>query len=329
MPASSKATATLGALRRGAVPALIAAIALSLPASVSASSAPSVNGVYASGTTVSSSLLTGYVDPRGVPTSYYFQYGTTTAYGAQTPTESAGSGSSEVRVSAAIGELAGGVTYHFRLVAASAAGTTVGPDHIFTTKVVPLSFQLSALPNPVLAGESLEVEGTLSGSNSANRELELQMNPFPYSFGMARTGLPTLTDGSGHFSFQGLSLLENTHFRVATVAAPHVSSPTIAEQVAVRVAMQARRVHRRGHRTFFRLYGTVWPADVGADVAFVVVRGGKPSAVVGATRVKRASVTVSRFSAIVRIRRGGLYEAIVTGPGSRNAPGYSVPVRVR
>jgi len=268
--AIAKWIVTLAGVRRvgvvGAFVAASAAVALCLPAPAGAASAPSVNGVSASTITLSSSLLAGYVDPRGAPTSYYFEYGATSAYGSQTPTGSAGSGSNEVKVSASIDGLVAGTTYHFRLVAISSAGTTVGPDHVFTTTSIPLSFQLSALSSPLSAGSSFVIEGTLSGSNSAGREVELQMNQFPYSFGMTRLGSPVLTDASGHFSFSGISLLENARLRVATVAAPRVSSPAIVAQVAVRVVLHARRLrsHRRGK--LYRLYGAVTPADVGAHV---------------------------------------------------------------
>jgi hypothetical protein len=278
---------------------------------------------------LSSSLLGGYVNPRGAPTSYYFEYGATSAYGSQTPTGSAGSGSSEVKVSASIAGLVAGTTYHFRLVAVSPVGTTAGPDHVFTTTSIPLSFQLSTLSSPLSAGSSFVIEGTLLGSNSAGREVELQMNQFPYSFGMTRLGSPVLTDASGHFSFSGISLLENARLRVATVAVPRVSSPAILAQVAVRVVLHARRMrsHRRGR--LYRLYGSVTPADVGAHVLFKLLRPHGRTVTVAGTRIKRGGSTSSRFSAVVRIRHAGLYETLVTVTNGRNVSGYSAPVRIR
>ena len=77
--------------------------------------------------------LTGTVAPAGVETSYQFQYGPTAAYGQQTALSVAGSGTSKVSVGATISGLAAGTTYHYRLVAISADGTTAGADAAFTT----------------------------------------------------------------------------------------------------------------------------------------------------------------------------------------------------
>lgn len=290
---------------------------------------PSVNGVSAYEVTISSAVLVGYVNPRGVATSYYFEYGTTSAYGAQTPTASAGAGSSEVKASAAVTGLASGVTYHYRMVAVSAAGTRTGPDHVFTTVRIPLSFQVAASANPVALGNAFSIQGTLSGSGSAERELELQTNPFPYAAGMMRYGSPVVTDASGHFSFPVAGLLENAHFRVVTVGVPAVASPPIAEGVAIRVVLHARRARSRRRGKLYRLYGIVMPADVGAHVVFKLLGPGGSTVNVGGTRVKRGSSTFSRFSAIVRVRRPGRYEALVTVTSGRNVAGYSASVRIR
>lgn len=290
---------------------------------------PSVNGVNAYEVTISSAVLVGYVNPRGVDTSYYFEYGPTDAYGAQTPMGSAGAGSSEVKGSAALTGLASGATYHYRMVAVSAAGTRTGPDHVFTTVRIPLSFQLAASSNPVALGGTFSIQGTLSGSGSAGRELELQTNPFPYAAGMMRYGSPAVTDAAGRFSFPVVGLLENAHFRVVTVGTPVIASPLISEGVAVRVVLRAHRAHSRRPGKFYRLYGIVTPADVGAHVIFKLFGPGGSTVNEGGTRVKRGSSIFSRFSAIVRVRHPGLYEALVTVTSGRNVAGYSASVRIR
>src|SRR5581483_6229575 len=50
-----------------------------------ASAAPAATTVAASEVEPTSARLNGTVNPEGQPTTYYFQYGTTGAYGAQTP----------------------------------------------------------------------------------------------------------------------------------------------------------------------------------------------------------------------------------------------------
>lgn len=87
----------------------------------------------ASGVTGSSATLHGAVTPNGSDTHYFFQYGTTTAYGKLTPIGDAGAGSAAVAVAATVSSLTAGTTYHYRLVASSIAGQQLGGDATFTT----------------------------------------------------------------------------------------------------------------------------------------------------------------------------------------------------
>jgi phosphodiesterase/alkaline phosphatase D-like protein len=80
-----------------------------------------------------SAVLHGTVNPNGAATSYYFQWGTTTSYGTNGPTKSAGSGTKSQSVEQTAGNLKPGTTYHYRLVATSKSGTTMGADNTFTT----------------------------------------------------------------------------------------------------------------------------------------------------------------------------------------------------
>jgi hemolysin type calcium-binding protein len=89
-------------------------------------------------------VLNGSVDPNGRATSYYFEYGPTTAYGSKTQARSAGAGTSPVGVAIEATGLAAGKTYHFRLVASSDAGTSRGDDRSFTTNAPPSAWTGSA-----------------------------------------------------------------------------------------------------------------------------------------------------------------------------------------
>ena len=75
-----------------------------------------------------SATLSGSVNPNGAPTSYRFEYGTTTAYGATTPATDAGSGAGAVAAGATVSGLSPGTTYHYRVVATNAGGVTHGAD---------------------------------------------------------------------------------------------------------------------------------------------------------------------------------------------------------
>jgi hypothetical protein len=102
---------------------------------------PSTSTAAAGAITPSTATLSGQVDPGGLLTSYYFQYGTSTSYGEQTPVESAGAGTAALPVSASLAGLTSQSTYHVRLIASQcggcAWGTAHGPDMTFTTPPTP------------------------------------------------------------------------------------------------------------------------------------------------------------------------------------------------
>jgi hypothetical protein len=108
--------------------------------------------------------LTGSVDPRGLATSWYFEYGTTTKYGSRTATVNTGVGSGLRGVSAAVLGLTGGGTYHFRLVASSTAGTTRGSDGTFKTTAA--SVTVSQAASVTTYGQAVTLSGSVSSGQS-------------------------------------------------------------------------------------------------------------------------------------------------------------------
>src|SRR5207249_1877830 len=80
---------------------------------------------------------TGTVNPNGQSTTSSVQFGTTTGYGLQTSPKSVGSGSSDQSVSVDLTGLHPGTTYHYRVIATNASGTTVGEDRTFRTLGAP------------------------------------------------------------------------------------------------------------------------------------------------------------------------------------------------
>jgi hypothetical protein len=86
--------------------------------------------------TQSGAVLQGSINPSDKPTTYYFEYGTSTGYGAKTTQATLPKSKAWQAVSAVITGLSAGSTYHYRIVAWNGGGTkdkTVGSDHIFTT----------------------------------------------------------------------------------------------------------------------------------------------------------------------------------------------------
>src|SRR3954451_14926835 len=73
---------------------------LVLGASVAQAAVPGVSTGGANGITANAAKLHGAVNPHGLPTTYYFEYGTTRRYGSRTPDASAGKGSQNVNVAA-------------------------------------------------------------------------------------------------------------------------------------------------------------------------------------------------------------------------------------
>jgi hypothetical protein len=120
---------TAGFLSSLALAVLAPAVASAASPTVSTSSAGSIGHTGAT--------LHGSVDPHGLATTYAFQYGTSTAYGAQTGGHSAGSGTTAKTVSVAISGLTPGVVYHFRIIASNADGTSIGSDRSFKTTLPP------------------------------------------------------------------------------------------------------------------------------------------------------------------------------------------------
>ncbi|MGD8774061.1 MAG: hypothetical protein PVF44_02005 [Syntrophobacterales bacterium] len=105
------------------------------------SSPPTVSTGSASSVGSSSATLNGTVKPNGSSTSYYFEYGTTASYGSVTSSADAGSGASDIPVSADISGLDPETTYHFRIVATNSYGTSYGSDQTFDT--LPITYDLT------------------------------------------------------------------------------------------------------------------------------------------------------------------------------------------
>jgi hypothetical protein len=98
------------------------------------------------GISSTSATVAALIDPHGASTTYYFQYGTTTAYGSDTPAapgDPIGAGESNVEVTRHLQGLSPSTVYHYRVVAVSelevepgVTGTSSfdGHDETFTTQ---------------------------------------------------------------------------------------------------------------------------------------------------------------------------------------------------
>jgi hypothetical protein len=180
----------------------------------SVTAAPTVTTEAATSITKTAATLNGTVNPEGLETKYYFEYGTTESYGTKTAEVSAGSGNSNVKESKAITGLTPSTKYYFRIVATNSEGTMKGGGLTFTTLAI-------AKPKVETkqASNVTEAEATLHGT--VNPEGSETKYYFEYgtttSYG---TKTSELNAGSGTSSLEEnaaiTSLLSKTeyHFRI-------------------------------------------------------------------------------------------------------------------
>ena len=106
----------------------------------------------ASGVTSTTATVNGTIGP-GASSTAYFQYGTTSAYGASTAGQGLPASGSTSSVAAGIGGLAPATTYHFRIVAQNSGGVSYGADQTFTTAKVAI---IAPSPTPPTVGNATE-----------------------------------------------------------------------------------------------------------------------------------------------------------------------------
>ncbi|HZV74438.1 MAG TPA: fibronectin type III domain-containing protein [Conexibacter sp.] len=201
--------------------ALLASLLVLTAGPTLAAGAPGATTGAASGLTNTQASLAGTVNPQGQLTSYAFQYGTTTAYGQQSALSSAGSGTADAPVTADLAGLTPGTTYHYRVIATNATGTTVGADRAFTTTgtAPPPPTAPSATTGSATAGDGT---ASLNGSVNPNGV----STSYYFEFGTtANYGQQTPPQGAGSgasavsvsASLSGLTTSTTYHYRLVAV----------------------------------------------------------------------------------------------------------------
>ena len=112
--------------------------------------------------------VTGTVTPNGANTTWVVQYGLSTAYGLQTFSQSVGSGTTPVPVSATIVGLAPASLFHYRIVAYHGGVASAGADQTFFTEPITRPRpRMTATTKPSVARKapySFTTNGTLHGA---------------------------------------------------------------------------------------------------------------------------------------------------------------------
>jgi hypothetical protein len=282
------------------------ALVLAAAANAAAPTRPVVKTAAASAVTYQSANLNGAISPGGQATTYFFQFGTTTRYGSQSPLVSTTDSRTIAATSPATG-LAPETTYHFRLVAINVLGATFGADLTFTTVAIPLSLNITALPNPVALGSPMSLVGTLTGSGAAGSAVVLQQNPFPFTSGFRILGSPSLVGPDGGFQFERLTPTVTTQFRVVSVGpGPPVVSAPLTEFVHLSVTLSVARRHSRPGDPSADFSGLIAPAQVGARVSVQRLIGSRWW-LVAATRSRPAAAGLSSYDLPLSLRHSGFY----------------------
>ena len=129
---------------------------------------PIVTAQSSGALTPTTAQLTGTVIPDGHATTAYFQFGSSASYGANTAAVHLGATMAPVALSRSLAGLSANTTYHFRLVAVSAAGTVTGGDATFTTPGPTLTASASGID----FGRSATLSGTIP-SGAANEPVSI------------------------------------------------------------------------------------------------------------------------------------------------------------
>jgi hypothetical protein len=94
---------------------------------------PTIALVAATIVTSTTAQTTSNLNPNGRTTSCHVEYGLTTAYGSRVDCPTTLSGTTGVLAQVFLQSLTPSTTYHFRLIASNADGTTISGDRTFTT----------------------------------------------------------------------------------------------------------------------------------------------------------------------------------------------------
>jgi hypothetical protein len=224
--------------------------------------------------TSSSANVTGTVNPNGESTTYSFQFGTTTAYGSQTNPQSAGAGTQNLVVSATLTGLRPGTTYHYRLIATNASGTTVGADAMFTTLGPPPPAQP---PPPTATTRSAIFVGSARATVRGTVNPRRAQTTYYFEFGLtaaygSQTPARSLSAGNRSRSVRatltGLQAGQTYHYRVVAknangegLGADRTFTTLTPPPVRALPRLTARAIPRRDRRRPFRftVRGTLIP----------------------------------------------------------------------
>ncbi len=175
-----------------------------------------------------SATLNGTVNPNGLETSVYFEWGLTTSYGNTTAAQLLSAGGDDVSVAADISGLSINMTYHFRVVATNTDGTSYGPDLTFLTPPITITITSptdgSTIYRPdIMVKGSLETPGnetgvTVNARVAMNYNNQFVANHVPLANGSNAISV-TATDTAGNTATTAIAITADTSYPYVTLTA--------------------------------------------------------------------------------------------------------------
>lgn len=302
------------------VVAILAAFLLTTTTALAA--APTATTGAANNITQSSAKLHGSLKPNNEATTWHFEFGPSTAYGASTQeqgTIAAGSGTTAVTTD--VGGLAAGTTYHYRLVATNASGSVAGKDRVFTTRP---AVSISASRNPVLFGSPVTLSGTVFGTAAGGITVRLQENPYPFNgFNDVAT---TTTAANGTYAFTRTPST-NTAYRVVAETNPRGTSQTAFVLEQDKVSLKANTTRpRRGHSVLFTGFSA--PSRPGALIYIQRLGRGGWHTIAKPTLTATTTPVAASFAYRLKRVKTGVYRAYIP-MGFDHAAGASSTKHIR
>jgi hypothetical protein len=290
---------------------LVTALGLALSATPALAAKPTVSTDGVADVTPVGATLLGSVDPRGVATSGFFQYGTTTKYGKRTPNQSVGLAPGAVPIRGPVTGLKSDTTYHFRVVAESKDGRTNGKDFAFKT-AAPTTTPVFT-PNPVPYGDPVTVSGQIVGSGAKGAEVTLFGRAFPFTDPFAQFGNAVVADANGNYLFVLTSAIRTTQFEVQAKTNPAFTSAIQTLSVASKIGLSVTNKVHKGHKV--RFHGLVAPGQDGIVVQIQKRKRDGKFAGFTSTTLKHRSDGRSGYSVRKKLFRRGIFRAVVKSAG--------------
>jgi hypothetical protein len=133
--------------------------------------------------------ITATINPNGIDTDCYFEYGATAAYGTKLPTKFIQAKLSDVVISDTVQNLAPDTTYHYRLVATNSAGTTQSTDK---------AFAVANLSPTILSETSVSISGPKMAVLTATVNANYRSTDCFFEYGQSTSyGLRTVSKSIG------------------------------------------------------------------------------------------------------------------------------------